>query len=325
MITATEQSCDGQRSEDGSVFPLMIVCDSAKATLAETEAWIAERRDELDAKAASHGAVLFRGFPLVTDRDFDTFIAAFGFPDFTYEDSLSNAVRTNRTERVFTANEAPPDVNICLHHEMAQTPIYPSKLFFFCEKAAEQGGATPLCRSDVLFDRMTKEMPQFASDCAEKGLLYSHVMPAVDDAASGMGRSWQSTWKATTSQEAEARMTELGYSWEWQDDGCLKVTTPQLQAVKQLDNGRTAFFNQLIAAFHGWKDARNDPGKAITFGDGSPLDPATMDRVIEMAEEITFNVPWQAGDVALVDNYVTMHGRRTFQGTRKVLASLVAS
>ncbi|MEO2017479.1 MAG: TauD/TfdA family dioxygenase [Fuerstiella sp.] len=325
MITATEQFCDGQRTDDGSVFPLVITCDSSEATLAETEAWIAERRGELDAKAAEHGAVLFRGFPLATDQDFDRFVAAFGFPNFTYEDSLSNAVRTNRTSRVFTANEAPADVNICLHHEMAQTPIYPSKLFFFCEKPAEQGGATPLCRSDVLFDRMTKEVPQFASDCAEKGLLYSHVMPAVDDAASGMGRSWQSTWKATTPQEAETRMTTLGYSWEWLDDGCLKVTTPQLQAVKQLDNGRTAFFNQLIAAFHGWKDARNDPVKSITFGDGSLLDPATMDRIIEMAEEITFNVPWQAGDVALVDNYVTMHGRRTFQGTRKVLASLVAS
>jgi alpha-ketoglutarate-dependent taurine dioxygenase len=35
-------------------------------------------------------------------------------------------------------------------------------------------------------------------------------------------------------------------------------------------------------------------------------------------------VPWQAGDVALVDNYVTMHGRRTFTGPRKVLVSLVA-
>ncbi|HIK96075.1 MAG TPA: SyrP protein, partial [Planctomycetes bacterium] len=293
--------------------------------LEDAAAWAAERSDELGAKAAEHGAILFRDFPLVTDQDFDRFITAFGFPNFTYEDSLSNAVRTNRTERVFTANEAPADVNICLHHEMAQTPIYPSKLFFFCEKPAEQGGATPLCRSDVLFDRMTNEMPQFAADCAEKGLLYSHVMPAVDDAASGMGRSWQSTWKATTPQEAETRMAALGYSWEWLNDGCLKVTTPQLQAVKQLDNGRTAFFNQLIAAFHGWKDARNDPGKSITFGDGSPLDPATMDRVIEMAEEITFNVPWQAGDVALVDNYVAMHGRRTFQGTRKVLASLVAS
>jgi alpha-ketoglutarate-dependent taurine dioxygenase len=32
----------------------------------------------------------------------------------------------------------------------------------------------------------------------------------------------------------------------------------------------------------------------------------------------------QRADVALVDNYVTMHGRRTFRGKRKVLASLVA-
>ena len=36
-------------------------------------------------------------------------------------------------------------------------------------------------------------------------------------------------------------------------------------------------------------------------------------------------MPWQQGDVALVDNFVTMHGRRTFTGTRKVLASLIAA
>jgi hypothetical protein len=51
------------------------------------------------------------------------------------------------------ANEAPASVMLCLHHEMAQTPIHPSKLFFFCEQAAESGGATPLCRSDVLWER----------------------------------------------------------------------------------------------------------------------------------------------------------------------------
>jgi hypothetical protein len=324
-MKVSEFAIDGQRTDDDNTpFPLAYVCKDA-ASLDEVQRWVAENRDSLIEQAAIHGAVFLRGFPLKTDQDLDAFIAAFDLPNFTYEDSLSNAVRTNRTERVFTANEAPAHVNICLHHEMAQTPIFPSKLFFFCEKAAEKGGATPLCRSDVLFDRMKTEMPEFATDCAEKGLLYSHVMPAANDAASGMGRSWQSTWKAKTPEEAEARMTALGYSWEWLDDGCLKVTTPRLQAVKQLDNGKTAFFNQLIAAFHGWKDARNDPSKSITFGDGSPLDPATMDRVIEMAEEITFNIPWQDGDVALVDNYVAMHGRRTFEGTRKVLASLVAS
>lgn len=316
----------GQRTDDGSsVFPFVKLCEDNSVSLDQTADWITAHSEELVQLAAEHGAVLFRGFPVVTDQDFDRFIAAFNLPNFTYQDSLSNAVRTNRTERVFTANEAPADVNIRLHHEMAQTPIYPSKLFFFCEKAAEQGGATPLCRSDVLFARMQNEMPDFTRDCEQKGLLYSHTMPAEDDAASGMGRSWKSTWKTDDRAAAEARMKKLGYTWEWQDDGCLKVTTPRLPATRSLDNGGTSFFNQLIAAFHGWKDARNDPTKSITFGDGSPLDPAIMDRVAAMAEDITFDVPWQSGDVALVDNYVTMHGRRTFTGTRKVLASLVAS
>ena len=48
-------------------------------------------------------------------------------------------------------------------------------------------------------------------------------------------------------------------------------------------------------------------------------------KAADIAEALTFDVPWQDGDIALVDNYVAMHGRRTFSGTRKVLASLVAS
>ena len=69
----------------------------------------------------------------------------------------------------------------------------------------------------------------------------------------------------------------------------------------------------------------NDPSKAITLGDGTPLDKDAVLKAADLAEEITFDVPWQNGDVALVDNYLVMHGRRTFSGTRKVLASLVAA
>lgn len=325
-MTVSEKRLNGQRTDDGSsLFPLVFSPDSPGITTEECHGWIRNNSARLTQRASEHGAILFRGFPVVTDVDFDRFVEAFGLTNFTYEDSLSNAVRTNRTERVFTANEAPAHVNICLHHEMAQTPVYPSRLFFFCEHAPEHGGATPLCRSDVLYNRMQKELPTFTSDCAEKGLLYSHVMPAENDAGSGMGRSWQSTWNADTREAAEARMSDLDYTWDWQDDGCLKVTTPIIPAVMELGDGRSTFFNQLIAAFHGWKDSRNDPTRSITFGDGSPLSQSTMDRVIEMAEELTFDTPWQTGDVALVDNFVAMHGRRTFEGTRKVLASLVAS
>ena len=49
-----------------------------------------------------------------------------------------------------------------------------------------------------------------------------------------------------------------------------------------------------------------------------------MMRAIEMAEELTYDHAWQAGDVVLVDNFVTMHGRRPYAGKRRVLASLFA-
>ncbi len=314
-----------QQDWDHTLFPLILECQTPGATREAVNGWIQEHRDQLNTQAGEHGAILFRGFPIHSDLDFDAFIRAFDFPAFKYEDSLSNAVRTNRTELVFTANEAPPNVTIFLHHEMAQTPVYPSKLFFFCEQAAETGGETPLCRSDRLFERLQQEIPEFAKNCEDKGLRYRNVMPGADDPNSGMGRSWQSTFSVETREEAEQAMDRLGYSYRWLEDGCLEATTPVLQGVRDLANGRKSFFNQLIAAFEGWKDTRNDPSKAITFGDGSPLNADDAHMAAKLAEEITFDVPWQTGDVALVDNYVAMHGRRTFTGTRKVLASLVAA
>lgn len=318
-------SVPGQQTDDGIPFPLVMHCAAAGADLASIEEWIRHAREELTEQAARHGAILFRGFPVRTAEDFDRFIAAFGYPNFKYEDSLSNAVRVVKTERVFTANEAPPEVTIYLHHEMAQTPVSPSKLFFFCEQAAETGGATPLCRSDLLYRRMQEAVPEFTKACEEKGLQYTNVMPAGDDPNSGMGRSWRSTLRATTREQAESRLRELGYTWEWLADDCLRATTPVLPAVRDLGDGRKSFFNQLIAAYQGWKDERNDPSKSIRHGDGTPLDREAVLQCAQLAEAVTVDVPWMAGDVALVDNYVTMHGRRNFTGVRRVMASLVAA
>ena len=97
-----------------------------------------------------------------------------------------------------------------------------------------------------------------------------------------------------------------------------------LPAVRELADGRSVFFNQLIAAFRGWKDARNSGEKSISFGDGTSIQHADMAVAIKLADELSFDIPWQTGDVALVDNFLVMHGRRPFTGTRKVLASLVA-
>ncbi len=318
---------DGQLQLGDSTFPAIVENKPGFTNLDDCIAWVKENLAELESELATAGSLLFRGFPINSAETFDAFSAAFGYANFTYKESLSNAVRVNFTERVFTANEAPKDVEIYLHHEMAQTPIYPSKLFFFCQSAAETGGATPLCRSDSLFTELEKQAPTLAKDFEEKGVKYTTRMPGADDANSGQGRSWKSTLSVDSVEAAEAKLAELGYSWQWQEDGSLVATTPVMQAVMQLDNGVKTFFNQLIAAYMGWKGVRENPASAITFGDGSRIPKEGLELVNGLADRFTYDLQWQDGDVALVDNYMAMHGRRPYSGDRKrqVLVALAAA
>jgi alpha-ketoglutarate-dependent taurine dioxygenase len=314
----------GESAYAGGAFPLRLACRTPGAVLADVRAWIRTDREALEERLRHHGAILFHGFPVRSAQDFDAVVGAFEYPNFAYEESLSNAVRVNVSERVFTANEAPPSATIRLHHEMAQTPIYPSRLFFFCEKPAEEGGATPVCRSDALLEALGREIPEFVRACADKGLIYTNVMPPSDDPTSGLGRSWRSTFGVPDRAGAEERMRRLGYTWEWLPDDCLRATTPVLPAVRTLASGRQSFFNQLIAAL-AWQDRRNEAAKAISLGDGTPIDLDAAARAGELAEGLAVDLAWEAGDVALVDNFAVMHGRRSFEGTRRVLASLVAA
>lgn len=319
----------GLHTYDNAHFPRIIMqkdinVPSQITNSEEAITWVKNNLSTLKEALAESGTLLFRGFPLHSAEDFDAFSAAFGFNTFTYQESLSNAVRINFTERVFTANEAPKDVEIFLHHEMAQTPVSPDKLFFFCLKAADKGGATPLCRSDKLFEKLQEKAPELAQAFAEKGLKYTTTMPGENDINSGQGRSWKSTLSCDTLSEAEAKLTSLGYTWEWQEDGALKATTPVLPAVVTLENGKKVFYNQLIAAYMGWKGVRENPASAITFGDNSHIKSADLELVNSLAAEFTFDVEWQDGDMAIVDNYMAMHGRRPYSGEskRQVLVAL---
>lgn len=327
MATINYAQVPGQLQCNDSIFPAVVVNDGSVTTLEQWETWLSANQAALEEQLASAGALLFRGFPVNSAETFDRFSAAFGYANFTYQESLSNAVRINFTERVFTANEAPKDVEIYLHHEMAQTPIFPSKLFFFCEAAADEGGATPLCRSDMLYSAMLKDDPELANAFAEKGVKYTTTMPGEDDHNSGQGRSWKSTLSVETKEQAEQKLAELGYSWEWAENGGLRAITPVLPAVKTLENGTQVFFNQLIAAFMGWKGVKENPSSAITFGDGSHIPAEGLAAIVNAADEFTYDLAWQDGDVAIVDNYMAMHGRRPYSGERKrkVLVALAAA
>lgn len=59
-----------------------------------------------------------------------------------------------------------------------------------------------------------------------------------------------------------------------------------------------------------------------TFGDGSPIPQKYLERYLVIQEEIGFLVPWEEGDVALIDNYTVQHARSPWKGERSLLVSL---
>jgi len=317
MLKLEPQPVSSQQHHGDAAFPLVLVADGP-VLQQDLRAQSAALMEQL----ATHGAILFRGCGVADAQAFDDIVDGFGLPNFAYDESLSNAVRHNCTPRVFTANEAPRNVEIFLHHEMAQTPYFPSHLFFFCEQAAASGGTTPLCRSDVLLEKLTMHLPEFVARCRAHGARYSLTMPAEADATSGQGRSWRQTLNVDAREAAEARLAALEYDWQWLPDDAIRTTTPALSLIRRAPSGNEVFFNQLIAAFCGWQDQRNNGARSVSYGDGSAFDDADVQSAVEIAYDLVFDLPWESGDVALIDNYQVMHGRRPFLGQRRVLASL---
>lgn len=312
-------------------FPLVLNPGNAEpntptAALTTTEAvaaWITQYQKQLVDLAKTHGAILLRDFcpPISTAADFDVVCKSFGLDEFPYIGGA--APRTVVTGSVFTANESPADQLIPFHHEMAQSKSHPGVLFFYCMKAPPEGGETPIVLSNLVYERIRGEFPQFVSELEQKGVRYVRVLPEADDPSSAIGRGWKSTFAVNTKEDAERVGREMGMDLEWLEGNLLKTTTAVIPATKKDPRtGKTSWFNSIVAAFTGWKDTRNDPRKAVVFGDGSSLDADVLRRCQEIMNELAVAFEWKRGDVLVVDNWVTLHSRNSFKGDRIIYASL---
>ncbi|KAJ3693851.1 hypothetical protein LUZ60_009331 [Juncus effusus] len=308
-----------QRSFDGVPFPAVLTSNHPQNLDGFLES-IKTNKAKIESHLHSTGAVLFRGFPVNSAADFDRTVEAFGYEELPYVGGA--APRTNVVGRVFTANESPPDQKIPFHHEMAQVPEFPAKIFFFCEEEPNSGGETPIVLSHHIYNKMKEKHPKFVEKLEEHGLIYIRVLGEGDDPSSPIGRGWHSTFMTKDKAIAEERAARLGMKIEWSKDGAKTIMGP-IPAIKfDETRQRKIWFNSMVAAYTGWKDSRNDPLKAVKFGDGSPLPVEVIEDCLRVMEEECVSVPWQKGDVVLLDNWAVLHSRRSFEPPRRVLASL---
>nr|GMD35478.1 clavaminate synthase-like protein At3g21360 [Ipomoea batatas] len=309
-----------QKRFDGKPFPA-VLSPNPNVPSASFPVAIKEQKPWLDALLHQSGAILFKGFPVNSASDFNDVVEAFGYEELPYVGGA--APRTNVVGRVFTANESPPDQKIPFHHEMAQVPEYPSKLFFYCEVEPGSSGETPIVLSHVVYEKMKSKYPEFVERLEEHGLIYIRVLGEEDNPLSPIGRGWKSTFLTSDKSVAEERAAKLGMKLEWLDDGGVKTVMGPIPAIKvDKTRQRKIWFNSMVAAYTGWEDDRNDPKKAVTFGDGKPLPAEIIHDCLAILEEESVAVPWKEGDVLLIDNMAVLHARKPFIPPRRVLASL---
>jgi len=59
------------------------------------------------------------------------------------------------------------------------------------------------------------------------------------------------------------------------------------------------------------------PGNCC-YGDGTEISSQTMDWILEAYQRLEIALPWQTGDVLMLDNLRLAHARNVYLGERKI-------
>jgi alpha-ketoglutarate-dependent taurine dioxygenase len=302
-----------------SLLPLVISPATGSSNLI---AWASRRREFIEARLLIDGAVLFRGFDLQTTEDFEQLIATVSGKLLDY--SYASTPRTLVSGHIYTSTEYPAHQFIPLHNEHSYSRTWPMKLWFFSLQVAAAGGETPIADSRKIY----QSLPRDIRDCCErKGLVY------VRNYGTGLDLSWEDVFQTTDRREVENYCGRADIEFEWVGAEQLRTRQRCQVSARHPQTGELVWFNQahlfhfsrlpaearefLSATF-----AEADLPRNVYFGDGSAIDPEMISEILRVYEAQSVAFPWAAGDVLLLDNMLTAHGRRPFSGQRKVVVGM---
>ncbi|WP_250517363.1 TauD/TfdA family dioxygenase [Caballeronia sp. INDeC2] len=270
-----------------------------------------------------YGGVLLRDFDALGAAGLDGFASRFGQTLHAYE--FGSTPRSRIGKGVFSSTEYPADQWIDQHNEQSYTLRWPASIFFYCEIAAEEKGATPVADSRVVYQRLD---PALRRRFAERQVMY------VRNFGNGLDLPWAQVFGTDDRAEVERYCRANHIDWEWLDDGEALRTRQVCQSeLNHPATGEKVWFNQ-AHLFHVSNlpvDVREALLDAVDedrlprntyFGDGTPIDPAMLDEIRAVYRDTMLSFAWQPGDVLALDNVLMSHGRAPFKGKRRVLVAM---
>ncbi len=304
----------------GNLLPR--VCSPAVSDLDLVE-WTKNSLELIETQLVQHGAILFRGFTVDSPQEFEKFALAI-CPELFNE----NGEHPRRTVsgKVYTPVFYPPDKQLLWHNENSFNHRWPTKIWFCCLNPASAGGETPLVDSRKVYRLID---PKVRKRFEEKQVMY------VRNYGNRMGLDWQTVFQTSDQAKVARRCAEALMEFQWQDGDRLRTRCVRPAVVKHPLSGESVWFNQAQHWHVSCLDAEarqvltssfqeDELPRHCYYGDGSPIEDSVMKGILDVYQELEVSFPWQAGDIVMLDNLLTAHGRNPYAGERKMLVAMGA-
>jgi len=284
--------------------------------------WGMRNRAWIETHLLQHGGILFRNFNLQDAAEFEQFVCALSdeLMPYAYRSTPRRWVRGN----VYTSTEYPAEHAIPLHNEMSYARNWPMKIWFCCLQAARQGGETPIADSRRVLQHLSPELvKRFRHQQVQYVRNYNHQLDLP----------WQDVFQTTEAADIEAYCQGAGIEFEWLDDKHLRTWQTCQAIATHPQTGERVWFNQAhlfhISSLTGKARAallsvvdRDTLPRNAYYGDGSEIEASALAAIRQAYERETITFPWQPGDILLLDNMLTAHGRMPFSGSRQVVVGM---
>jgi alpha-ketoglutarate-dependent taurine dioxygenase len=201
---------------------------------------------------------------------------------------------------------------------------WPMKIWFFCVQAAEQGGETPIVDIRRVYDLLD---PKIRERFIRKKLIYAR------NYIEGLDVSWQSFFRTTDRSVVEDYCRKVSMDFEWKNGSSLRTRQVCPAVVKHPKTGEMVFFNQLqlhhvscleptvreslLSVFR-----EEDLPRNVYYSDGSRIEDSVVEEIREIYQKIAVNFRWREGDVLMLNNMLTAHGRNPYTGPRKIVVAM---
>lgn len=286
--------------------------------------WLKENKLSIETCLHKSGGILFREFGLYSVSEFNKVVQSIcpNLLDYVYR----STPRTKLGGKIYTATEYPSDRVIPMHNENSYSKNWPEKIFFFSIIVAYEGGETPIADSRKVYNKIDKTVRE---KFEKKGVLY------VRNYTRGIDLSWQEVFQTENKDEVNEFCKNHGIETIWNNQGP-ELTTKQICQPTYVHpiTKDSVWFNQ-AHLFHSSALEDRDRLSLIQelgeenlprntfYGDGKPIELHVLEHIRNIYEEEKIKFKWQKGDILMLDNVLTAHGRETFKGERKIAVAMV--